>query len=82
MKGQLMNIQSSMKLYVFLLLGDDAKKGEMVLKSKCSPRNILPRRDEAGDGENKDENSFRSNKGGNLIVDASQFFHAQGDPGF
>ncbi|KAL8115689.1 hypothetical protein AgCh_022256 [Apium graveolens] len=56
-KAQLEEIQSSVELLLSLLLPDDAKKGEKVVKSKCSPTEILKKKDDKGDDRgNSDKN--------------------------
>ena len=48
-------IQSSVELLVFILLPDDAKKGEKVDKSICSKDLILKKRDDTGDDQGNSE---------------------------
>ncbi|KAL8120247.1 hypothetical protein AgCh_017410 [Apium graveolens] len=56
-KAQLDEIQSSVKLLLSLLLPDDAKKGEKVVKSKCSPTQELKKKDDKGDDQGNSEKS-------------------------
>ncbi|KAL8099904.1 hypothetical protein AgCh_032238 [Apium graveolens] len=56
-KAQLDEIQSSVELLLSLLLPDDAKKGEMVVKSKCSPTQELKKKDDKGDDQGNSEKS-------------------------
>ena len=55
MSNQLTEVQNSMKLILSLLLGDDAKKGEKIVKSKCKQLTLT---------NIDDENPDRGNKGG------------------
>ncbi|KAL8134557.1 hypothetical protein AgCh_009539 [Apium graveolens] len=55
--AQLEEIQSSVELLLSLLLSDDAKKGEKVVKSKCSPTKILKKKDDKGDDQGNSDKS-------------------------
>ncbi|KAL8156461.1 hypothetical protein AgCh_001526 [Apium graveolens] len=52
-QAQLNEIQSSVKLLLSLLLSDDAKKGEKIVKSKCSTDPILKKKDDEADDQGK-----------------------------
>ena len=78
---QLNEIQSSVELLLSLLLTDDAKKGEKVVKSKCSIGKALKKKDDSEDdqgnpskgkcqGQGKQSNKVSSHK---LISDSSKF---------
>ncbi|KAL8134518.1 hypothetical protein AgCh_009513 [Apium graveolens] len=54
-KAQLDEIQSSVELLLSLLLPDDAKKGEKVVKSKCSPTYELKKKGDKGDEQGNSE---------------------------
>ncbi|KAL8099464.1 hypothetical protein AgCh_031918 [Apium graveolens] len=62
-KAQLDEIQSSVELLLSLslslslLLSDDAKKGEKVVKSKCSHTQILKKKDDKGDDNGNSDKS-------------------------
>ncbi|KAL8108479.1 hypothetical protein AgCh_024798 [Apium graveolens] len=56
-KAQLDEIQSSVELLHSLLLPDDAKKGEKVVKSKCSPTQEPKKKDDKGDDQGNSEKS-------------------------
>ncbi|KAL8120281.1 hypothetical protein AgCh_017442 [Apium graveolens] len=56
-KAQLDEIQSSVELLLSLLLLDDAKKGEKVVKSKCSPTQELKKNDDKSDDQGNSEKS-------------------------
>ncbi|KAL8149247.1 hypothetical protein AgCh_006306 [Apium graveolens] len=56
-KAQLEEIQSSVELLLSLLLPDDAKKGEKVVKSKCSPTEILKKKDDKSDDQGNSDKS-------------------------
>ncbi|KAL8101032.1 hypothetical protein AgCh_033059 [Apium graveolens] len=56
-KAQLDEIQSSVELLLSLLLPDDAKKGEKVVKSKCSPTQELKKKDDETDDQGNSEKS-------------------------
>jgi len=45
------DIQSSVELLLSLLLSDDAKKGEKIVKSKCSNDQILKKKDDEADDQ-------------------------------
>lgn len=53
MSGQLKEVQNSLELFVSLILGDDAEKGEKLLPSKCTPELTMPKDDGASDGGHK-----------------------------
>lgn len=70
MRHQLKDVQDYLKLIVSILVGDDAKKGEKIDKSKCSQQKSLQRKDDdVSDGENKDRTSHMSHKDGQLKSD-------------
>ena len=69
MTSQLSEMQENLELIVSLLVGDDAKKGEMVLKSKCSPQQTLKKDNYAADGGNKGGTLSSSNRDGKSISD-------------
>ncbi|KAL8089501.1 hypothetical protein AgCh_039102 [Apium graveolens] len=72
-KAQLDEIQSSVELFLSLLLPDDAKKGEKVVKSKCSPTQELKKKDDKGDDQGNSEKSRGQRKvQGNLLFRTSQ----------
>ncbi|KAL8115843.1 hypothetical protein AgCh_022368 [Apium graveolens] len=50
-KAQLDEIQSSVELLLSLLLSDDAKKGEKIVKSKCSNDQIMKKKDDEADDQ-------------------------------
>ncbi|KAL8104821.1 hypothetical protein AgCh_028845 [Apium graveolens] len=50
-KAQLNEIQTSVELLLSLLLSDDAKKGEKIVKSKCSDDQILKKTDDETDDQ-------------------------------
>ena len=50
-QAQLNEIQSSVELLLSLLLSDDVKKGEKIVKSKCSNDQILKKKDDEADDQ-------------------------------
>ncbi|KAL8119211.1 hypothetical protein AgCh_016649 [Apium graveolens] len=72
-KAQLDEIQSSVELFLSLLLPDDAKKGEKVVKSKCSPTQELKKKDDKGDdqGNSKKSRGQRKVQGKSYIQNKS-----------
>ncbi|KAL8103385.1 hypothetical protein AgCh_027814 [Apium graveolens] len=50
MSTQLIEVQNSMELILSLLLGDDLKKGEKIIKSKCKQLTLTDTDDENPDG--------------------------------
>ncbi|KAL8103053.1 hypothetical protein AgCh_027549 [Apium graveolens] len=56
-KAQLDEIQSSVELLLSLLLPDDAKKVEKVVKSKYSPTEILKKKDDKSDDQGNSDKS-------------------------
>ncbi|KAL8105196.1 hypothetical protein AgCh_029117 [Apium graveolens] len=56
-KAQLDEIQSLVELLLSLLLPNDSKKGEKVVKSKCSPTYELKKKDDEGDDQGNSEKS-------------------------
>ncbi|KAL8103728.1 hypothetical protein AgCh_028071 [Apium graveolens] len=74
---QLTEIQSSVELLLSLLLTDDAKKGEKVVKSKCSTSQTLKKKDDSEDDQgnpSKGKGQVQSNKVSSqkLISDSSK----------
>ncbi|KAL8104425.1 hypothetical protein AgCh_028585 [Apium graveolens] len=80
-QAQLNNIQSLVELLLLLLLSDDAKKGEKIVKSKCSNDQILKKKDDEADDQGnpskgrgqvqgKEHNNKVSSR--KLITDASR----------
>ncbi|KAL8125273.1 hypothetical protein AgCh_012817 [Apium graveolens] len=66
-KAQLDEIQSSVELLLSLLLPDDGKKGEKVVKSKCSPTQELKKKDDKGD----DQGNFEKSRGQRKVQEKS-----------
>lgn len=74
--AQLSQIQTSMELLVSVLLGDDAKRGEIIQKSKCSPgsqpqNDAEARGDKGGNGKFLRSNKDGSSASGSKTVDTS-----------
>lgn len=60
---KLTEVQTFVELLASLLLRDDAKTGEKMLISKCSPSLTMSKDDNNVDGGNKGGKAPRSNKG-------------------
>ncbi|KAL8125875.1 hypothetical protein AgCh_013251 [Apium graveolens] len=69
---QLNEIQSLVELLLSLLVTDDAKKGEKVVKSKCSPIKILKKKDDHGDDQGNSDKSRGHGQGEQLSRIPSQ----------
>ncbi|KAL8119017.1 hypothetical protein AgCh_016496 [Apium graveolens] len=63
---QLNEIQSLVILLLSLLLTDVSKKGEKVVKSKCSPSQTLKKKDDHGDDQGNSEKSRGQSQGKQL----------------
>lgn len=66
---QLKRVQNTLNLLVYLLLGDDAKKGKIITQPKSRQEVSLPNDDDAADGGSKGggKSVSRSYMGGNQI---------------